>query len=108
MKNALLTLIGVGMLVSVKPAFSQDATTLRNDPTYSTHNYKHANKAQIAQRWETRSGLNVPVSSKKDVILADYKPQHRPQLSPGSVAVSYKSSNAVSGWNYKTQRAANM
>lgn len=106
MKTALLTLIGLLVLVSVKPVFSQHRAETYSDPTYSTHNYKQINKAQIAQRWDEKSMVNVPLASGKEVALADYKQQLHAQVAAGGIIIDYKSSDAVAGWNYKTQHKA--
>ena len=55
-----------------------------NDPGYSTHNYKHFNKAAVVAKRDTNSGIRVsfdetnrdykkPASKNKENVLRDRK-----------------------------------
>ncbi|QIP14093.1 hypothetical protein G8759_16445 [Spirosoma aureum] len=105
MKTVGITLWGVFGLLWVSPAFSQNRAELYNDLTYSTRNYKQANKAIEAQRVEATIGANVPAASSTDRILADYKPQIHANYASGSITVDYKSEGNTGDWNYKTQHS---
>ncbi|QHV94653.1 hypothetical protein [Spirosoma endbachense] len=105
MKTVGITLWGVFGLLLVAPAFSQNRAEVYNDPTYSTHNYKHPNKAIEAQRVEASIGTNVPAATSTDRILADYKPQIHSNYASGSITVDYKSPRNTGDWNYKTQQS---
>jgi hypothetical protein len=105
MKTVVTTLWGVFGLLLVAPAFSQNRAGLYNDLTYSTHNYKQANKAIEAQRVEATISTNVPAASSADRILADYKPQIHSNYASGSITVDYKSPGNTGDWNYKTQQS---
>jgi len=105
MKTALKLVGGLILLVLMEPAFSQDHSVAYNDPTYSTHNYKQANKAALAQQQEHNSGVGVQAVSTKDIQLSDYKPQMHQSLTDGGITVNYKSMVKAADWNYKTQHA---
>ena len=84
-------------------------TKLRNDPTYSPNNYKHANKAAAARTWEANSGIAVqsPTALADQTGLtntANYKRQLPGQAPVGGVTVGHTPSTNVADRNYKIQR----
>lgn len=105
MKTIRLYLIALCYLTLIGQAHGQqERGKLRNDPTYSTRNYKHANKAATARKWETNSGVAVqpPVSGQSNV--ANYKRQSPNQTPVGGVTVNHTPSTDVVDRNYKIQR----
>lgn len=92
-------------LVLAEQACGQDERSkLRNDPTYSTHNYKHANKAAVARKWEANSGVVVKQPTSGETNLANYKRQVPNQAPVGGVTVGHTPSTDVADRNYKMQR----
>lgn len=63
-----LALICIGCLLWPCLAQAQDAK-LRRDATYSTHNYKHPNKAAQARKWEQPATVDVNAPAR----VANYK-----------------------------------
>nr|WP_293836099.1 hypothetical protein [uncultured Arsenicibacter sp.] len=59
-------------LIAAGPAVSQDAK-LKRDVTYSTHNYKHPNKAQVARKWEQSPSVRTSDFAGREVVTGDYK-----------------------------------
>lgn len=109
MKTINTYLTALGLLTLVGQTFGQDdQRKLRNDPTYSTHNYKHANKAATARKWQGNSGVaveqpTVPAGRPDQAGLANYKRQV-PQAPVGGVTVGHTPSADVADRNYKIQR----
>lgn len=55
------------------------ANAQSNDPTYSVHNYKHPNKAQVAKALDLDKQLHLPyVEPSADNSSANYKAQAKP------------------------------
>ena len=109
MKTATLILTALSLLALTEQACSQDKpdasqTKLRKDPTYSTHNYKHANKAAAARRWEAGSGVAVQPPAPGNAGLANYKRQAPGQPPVGGITVGHTPSTDVADRNYKMQR----
>lgn len=111
MKTIGIYLIVLYWLALAEQACGQDnRTKLRNDPTYSTHNYKHANKAATARKWEANAGVAVvpPIASESlrpgPTNQANYKRQVPNQAPVGGVTVWHIPSNDVADRNYKIQR----
>ncbi|QJW90093.1 hypothetical protein HNV11_12265 [Spirosoma taeanense] len=102
MKTVLSLLTGLCLLALSGQA--QDDRKLRNDPTYSTHNYKHPNKAAAARRWEASEGVSVRQPAPGDARLADYKKQVPFQQPSGGVTVDHTPVQDVTVRNYKIQR----
>jgi hypothetical protein len=102
MKSSLLLLAGFALLAAA--ASAQDDSKLRNDPTYSTQNYKHANKAAKARQWETGSGVTVQAPATTGNQVANYKQQRPNQPSVGGVSVEYTSNERLANRNYKQQQ----
>lgn len=104
MKLVLITLLGVGLLAAAGTASAQEDRKLRNDHTYSTHNYKHPNKAAAARRWEQNTGVAVQQPNPGDATLANYKRQVPVQQPVGGITVEHTPSTDVADRNYKIQR----
>ncbi len=85
MKSITTLLIGLGLLAYSVPIKAQDEAKLRKDQTYSTHNYKHSNKAATARSWENKEGVPVWLPSQQDSRLSNYKNQVPGQLPVGGV-----------------------
>ncbi len=88
---------------------AQPETKLRNDPTYSIHNYKHPNKATAARAWESEIVLGRQGRERRQIHMGDYK--RLANREPGrSVLVirprrnRYTNPELVSGYNYKNPR----
>jgi hypothetical protein len=90
--------------LSILTASAQDDRNWRNDPTYSTHNYKHPNKAATARQWETKSGVVVQPPKGSQGPLANYKHPVPGALSQGGVVVAHTPAMGVAVRNYKDQR----
>ncbi|MBC3784099.1 hypothetical protein [Spirosoma utsteinense] len=98
MKTTLLII--TGLLVSTVAATAQIDNNNRNDHTYSTHNYKHANKAAEASRWEQKTGTLV-VAPVSQGTVANYK-QPQPATTPtGGVSLPASPPASVASRNYK-------
>lgn len=104
MKLLTIALVGAGILATACQSSAQDDRKLRNDPTYSTHNYKHANKAATARRWEDNAGVAVQQPQPGDANVANYKRQTPVQQPVGGVTVEHTPSTNVADRNYKMQR----
>ena len=107
MKTISLYLVLLSLLALTEQACGQDdQRKLRNDPTYSTHNYKHANKAATARKWEGNSGVVVkqPADQLGQSSVANYKRQVPNQTPVGGVTVGHTPSTDVADRNYKIQR----
>ena len=110
MKTISLHLTALCCLTLVSQACGQDDRgMLRNDPTYSTRNYKHANKAATARTWEAKSGVLVlppaaTASRPGQANVANYKRQAPNQTPVGGVMVNHTPSTDVVDRNYKIQR----
>lgn len=105
MKSIQSYLIALGFLALASQVSGQDnQSKLRKDPTYSTHNYKHPNKAATARQWESKSGVVVEQPQSGNVNLANYKRQVPNQAPVGGVTVGHTPSTDVADRNYKIQR----
>jgi hypothetical protein len=108
MKITVVLLAAFGLVALTGQAYSQDdqgadEAKLRNDPTYSTHNYKHPNKAATARRWEGKRGVPVGRSAPTTEPLANYKRQVPGQAATGGISVYHTPSTDVVNRNYKIQ-----
>lgn len=99
-----IILVGVGLLSFSCQSFAQDDRKLRKDPTYSTSNYKHPNKAAAARRWEANSGVAVQQPAPGDANVANYKRQAPTRQPVGGITVDHTPSTDVADRNYKMQR----
>lgn len=89
-------------LLTVTTALAQSASP-RNDALYSTGNYKHANKAAEARRWEQSAG--VPVAPPTTLgNVANYKRPVPGQTPAGGVSAEYNGPVLVNR-NYKTRQS---
>ncbi|WP_375448023.1 hypothetical protein [uncultured Fibrella sp.] len=104
MKSLTTLLIGLGLFACNAPTKAQDDQKLRKDQTYSTHNYKHPNKAATARRWEEKEGITVQTPSPQDVQLANYKRQVPGQQPVGGVTVAHTMNDELANRNYKMQK----
>jgi hypothetical protein len=85
-------------------AYAQTEPIWRNDPTYSTHNYKHPNKAAAAQRRALEPGVSVRFPQPGVVQAANYKMPQPGQVPAGSVVLPHTPSNDLADRNYKMPR----
>ena len=84
---------------------SGDGNKPRNDPGYSTGNYKHANKADSARKWERKKGVPVKPPTVGEDNSATYKRQTPSQAPVGGITVEHTmSATDVANRNYKMQR----
>nr|WP_293842046.1 hypothetical protein [uncultured Arsenicibacter sp.] len=84
--------------------FAQDSDKLKKDVTYSTHNYKHANKAATARQWEQKKSVTVTAPALNQNQVANYK-QPVPGAAPvGGVSVNHTPQVTLAERNYKIQR----
>ncbi len=105
MKTTVFSILILGWLTLAGQAYGQgNRDKLRSDPTYSTHNYKHANKAAVARKWEGEAGVPVAQPAPGQAGLANYKRQAPNQAPVGGVTVGHTPSTNVAERNYKIQR----
>ncbi|QIP15166.1 hypothetical protein G8759_22345 [Spirosoma aureum] len=104
MKRILLIAALSGL--SLITASAQDDNKVRNDHTYSTHNYKHANKAATARQWENKSGASVRAPGLGTAPLANYKHQVPGAVPTGGVVLPHTPETDVALRNYKIQRVS--
>lgn len=104
MKSLTTLLIGLSLLACNAPTKAQDDQKLRKDPTYSTHNYKHPNKAATARRWDSNEGVTVQTPSPQDAQLANYKRQVTGQQPVGGVTTPHVMNDELANRNYKMQK----
>ena len=91
-------------LLTALTVSGQNQAALRNDPTYSTHNYKHPNKAAAAAKWANKEGIRVVAPGNEQQRLANYK-QPRSGVSPAvGVSTPHTPSTSLAERNYKIQR----
>jgi hypothetical protein len=97
MKTTLL--IMTALVLSTVAATAQTSKN-RNDHTYSTHNYKHANKAAEASRWEEKAGTFV-VAPVSQGTVANYKQQQPAATPTGGVSLPAGPPASLASRNYK-------
>lgn len=85
-------------------ASAQDDRKRRNDHTYSTHNYKHPNKAATARTWAKQSGITVTAPNSVTGRVANYKQPIPGGVPTGGISVPHTPSQDVAERNYKIQR----
>ena len=102
MKTYLFVLVLIGL--SMLTASAQDDAKLRRDRTYSTHNYKHPNKAAKARQWEAKQGVAVNPPGINQNPMASYKHSVPGALPVGGVVVTHTPQMDVTLRNYKIQR----
>ena len=92
-------LIIVTLLLTGSVAVAQKNTE-RNDHTYSTHNYKHPNKAAEARQWEQKGAVTVTPPAELPA-LANYKQPVPGSSSAGGVTINTTGPASVASRNYK-------
>lgn len=97
MKTTILT--AAALLLAGSLALAQNAK-VQNDHTYSTHNYKHANKAAEARRWEQKGTTTVTPPAALPAV-ANYKRSVPGQQPAGGVTISTNGPASVASRNYK-------
>lgn len=85
-------------------ASAQDDRKLRNDHTYSTHNYKHPNKVATARKWAGQTGIEVTAPASVTGRVANYKQPVPGQVPRGGLTVPHTPLEDVAERNYKIQR----
>lgn len=85
-------------------ASAQDDQKIRKDHTYSTHNYKHPNKAAAARQWEKKPGAVVRAPGFGQGPVANYKHPVPGAVPAGGVVVPHTPETDVTLRNYKIQR----
>lgn len=102
MKTTLL--ITALTLLTTLTASAQDDRKLRQDATYSTHNYKHPNKAAAAQKWSAQAGTPVTAPASVTGRVANYKQPVPGQVPTGGLVLPHTPLEDVAERNYKIQR----
>ena len=98
-----LFMLALGGL-SVLTASAQDDRKLRNDHTYSTHNYKHPNKAAAARQWESKQGVEVRTPGLIKGPMTSYKHSMPGAAPSGGLVMSHTPATDITLRNYKIQR----
>ena len=112
MNTLLILLTGLSLLAFSNQTMAQSRAIPQNDPGYSTGNYKHANKAAAARRWEGKTGVSVQTPAPQNAQVANYKNQLPNQQPAGGVTVPHLPNEELANRNYKanqvqfTQRTA--
>ncbi|GAB3909817.1 hypothetical protein GCM10028803_48200 [Larkinella knui] len=90
--------------LTVLTASAQDDAKQRKDVTYSTHNYKHPNKAAAAQKWANQQGEGISAPAVTNRTVVNYK-QPRPNAEPvNGIVVPHTAQENLANRNYKIQR----
>lgn len=90
--------------LSFLTASAQDNQKIRKDHTYSTHNYKHPNKAAVARQWDNKPAVVVRASGANLNTVANYKHPVPGAVPVGGVVVPHTPETDVALRNYKIQR----
>lgn len=85
-------------------AHAQTEPTWRNDPTYSVHNYKHANKAAAVKRRAPEPGIPVNLPKPGAAHFANYKMSVTNQVPVGGVVLPHTPGTNLAERNYKMPR----
>jgi len=93
-----IALLGLSTLAS----YAQDDSKVRNDVTYSVHNYKHLNKAAAALKWSNPKGAPVAASTITGRV-PNYKQQVPGAVPTGGVTLPHTPQPDIYR-NYKIQR----
>ncbi|MGM9506974.1 hypothetical protein ACS5NO_04590 [Larkinella sp. GY13] len=89
--------------LTILNAAAQDDTKRRKDVTYSTHNYKHPNKAAVAQKWANQKGEGISAPAVNNRAVANYK-QPRLNTEPvNGILVPHTAEENLANRNYKIQ-----
>ncbi len=101
MNRTLLLLTGLAISAFIGYAIFEQPNKHRHDPTYSTHNYKHPNKAAQARRWEQSPALTVQAGDPRQA--ANYKQQRAGAAPQGGIVVPDQPAATIADRHYKTQ-----
>lgn len=102
MKTITLTCLGLLAIAFAIPAMAQNK--VKNDPTYSTANYKHPNKAAVARQMEPEEGIEFRRRKRKPQNLATYREeQRRGGIADPAIAIPVTPS--LANRNYKQQNS---
>ncbi|RRA97964.1 hypothetical protein [Larkinella rosea] len=102
MKTYIFALALSGLTVLTVAA--QDDVKSRKDVTYSTHNYKHPNKAAAARKWADQKGTGITTPGFDNKTVANYKqPVPNPEPVDG-LLVPHTAEENLADRNYKIQR----
>lgn len=102
--NATYTLLlGLALMAISNWSCAQEKPSWANDPTYSTGNYKHPNKARAARQASTKETVSVTAPTVGDAQLANYKQQRPNQAPAGGITVDHTPSASLADRNYKIQ-----
>lgn len=87
--------------------FAQQDEKLKSDPTYSTRNYKHPNKAAAAKAWE--SEITLGRRERRQVRMGDYKRTANTEAGSSRLVFTPRRNRStnpevLSGYNYKNPR----
>ncbi|GAB3270558.1 hypothetical protein GCM10027347_41320 [Larkinella harenae] len=100
MKKIMLTFVGLLAIAIAIPVLAQNK--LKSDPTYSTANYKHPNKAAAARQWEPESKIEFRRRKRQPENIATYREQQR-RGGIGDPAIAVPANPSVANRNYKQQ-----
>ena len=103
MKATYNWLLGLALVAISNWSCAQDRPSWANDPTYSTGNYKHPNKARAARQASTKQTVSVTAPTIGDAQLANYKQQRPNQTPAGGITVDHTPSASLADRNYKIQ-----
>lgn len=99
------TFFGVVLgLLTALTVSGQNQAALQNDQTYSTHNYKHPNKAAAAAKWANKQGVRVAAPGYDPQRVANYKQPKLGAAPAGGIAVPHAPATSLAERNYKIQR----
>lgn len=96
-------LLGLALVALSNWSCAQDKPAWANDPTYSTSNYKHPNKAQAARQASSKQAVVVAAPTTGDAQVANYKQQRPNQAPAGGITVDHTPSTSLADRNYKIQ-----
>lgn len=83
---------------------AQTEPTWRNDPTYSVHNYKHANKVAAVKGRALEPGITVNSPKPGVAHFANYKMSVTNQTPVGGIVLPHTPDTNLAGRNYKMSR----
>lgn len=92
--------------LTILNASAQDDSKLRRDVTYSTHNYKHPNKAATASQWADKKGVAVKAPALNQGAMLSYKHQAPGTVPVGGVVTTHTPEMDLAVRNYKIQRVS--
>lgn len=104
MKTLITLLIATTAATLSSCVYAQNEPIWRNDPTYSTHNYKHANKVAAVKRRALEPGVVVSFPQPGANRVANYKMPQPGQMPAGGVVLPHTPSSDLANRNYKMPR----